>query len=53
MDGRGTPYRGREWERAIWGNLIRVTLEDQCEGVQVREGGDMRGAAVRGGRRCV
>ena len=35
MDGRGTPYRGREWERAIYHNLIQIPLQDQCEGLQV------------------
>jgi len=27
LDGRGTPGRGREWERAVKGNLIDVALE--------------------------
>ncbi len=34
LDGRGTPGRGREWERAIRGNLIDVPLADQVEGLQ-------------------
>ena len=34
LDGRGTPGRGREWERAIRGNLIKVALEDQIAGLQ-------------------
>jgi dipeptidyl-peptidase-4 len=29
VDGRGTPNRGRAWERAILGDLITVALEDQ------------------------
>jgi dipeptidyl-peptidase-4 len=29
FDGRGTPGRGRAWERAIRGDLITVPLEDQ------------------------
>jgi dipeptidyl-peptidase-4 len=29
LDGRGTPFRGRDWERAVRGNLIDVALEDQ------------------------
>lgn len=29
VDGRGTPGRGREWARAIKGNLIDVALQDQ------------------------
>ena len=34
LDGRGTPGQGREWERAIRGNLIDVALEDQIAGLQ-------------------
>jgi dipeptidyl-peptidase-4 len=34
IDGRGTPRRGREWERAINGNLIEIPLSDQVEGLQ-------------------
>jgi dipeptidyl-peptidase-4 len=34
IDGRGTPFRGRDWERAIRGNLIDVALEDQVAGLQ-------------------
>ena len=34
MDGRGTPGHGREWERAIRGNLIEVALADQVAGLQ-------------------
>lgn len=34
VDGRGTPYRGREWERAIQGNLIALPLEDQIAGLR-------------------
>jgi dipeptidyl-peptidase-4 len=34
IDGRGTPGHGREWERAIRGNLIDVALADQIAGVQ-------------------
>jgi dipeptidyl-peptidase-4 len=34
LDGRGTPFRGRDWERAIRGNLIDVALEDQVTGLQ-------------------
>lgn len=34
IDGRGTPGRGREWERAIRGNLIDIPLEDQVAGLQ-------------------
>jgi dipeptidyl-peptidase-4 len=34
LDGRGTPFRGRDWERAIRGNLIDIALHDQIEGLQ-------------------
>lgn len=34
IDGRGTPGRGRDWERAIHRNLIDVPLEDQAAGLR-------------------
>jgi dipeptidyl-peptidase-4 len=34
IDGRGTPGHGRDWERAIRGNLIEVALADQITGLQ-------------------
>ncbi|MAQ17226.1 MAG: peptidase [Sandaracinus sp.] len=34
LDGRGTPGRGREWERATRGNLIELALADQVEGLR-------------------
>jgi len=34
LDGRGTPRRGRDWERAIKNNLIDVPLQDQVEGLK-------------------
>jgi dipeptidyl-peptidase-4 len=34
LDGRGTPGHGRDWERAIRGNLIEVPLADQIAGLQ-------------------
>jgi dipeptidyl-peptidase-4 len=34
IDGRGTPNRGRAWERAIKGNLIDIPLEDQVDGLK-------------------
>lgn len=34
LDGRGTPGRGRDWERALAGRLGDVPLEDQAAGVQ-------------------
>jgi dipeptidyl-peptidase-4 len=33
-DGRGTPGRGRAWERAIHKDLVRVALEDQIAMLQ-------------------
>lgn len=33
-DGRGTPGRGRDFERALRGSFARVTLEDQVEALQ-------------------
>ncbi|HVA60797.1 MAG TPA: prolyl oligopeptidase family serine peptidase [Mycobacteriales bacterium] len=33
-DGRGTPGRGNEWERAIHGDLATVVLEDQVEALR-------------------
>jgi dipeptidyl-peptidase-4 len=33
IDGRGTPSRGREWERAIKGNVIAPALDDQVRGL--------------------
>jgi dipeptidyl-peptidase-4 len=34
FDGRGTPGRGREWERAIRGDFIGVPLEDQVAALE-------------------
>jgi dipeptidyl-peptidase-4 len=34
LDGRGTPFRGRDWERAIRGNLIDLALADQVTGLR-------------------
>ncbi|MFN2507495.1 MAG: DPP IV N-terminal domain-containing protein [Chthoniobacterales bacterium] len=34
IDGRGTPGHGRDWERAVRGNLIDVALEDQVAGLK-------------------
>ena len=34
IDGRGTPSRGRAWERIIKGNLIKQPLEDQVAGLR-------------------
>jgi dipeptidyl-peptidase 4 len=35
FDNRGTPRRGREWERAIKGNFAGVVLEDQVAALQL------------------
>lgn len=34
IDGRGTPSRGRAWERTIRGNFIDAPLADQVRGLQ-------------------
>ena len=34
LDGRGTPGRGRDWERVIKGNLIDIALQDQVDGLR-------------------
>ncbi len=34
IDGRGTPGRGRDWERAIQGDLVSVPLADQVAALQ-------------------
>ncbi len=34
LDGRGTPGRGRDWERAIKGDLIDLPLSDQVDGLR-------------------
>jgi len=34
VDGRGTPNRGRDFERAIVGDLITVALDDQVAGLR-------------------
>src|SRR5690606_30914732 len=33
-DGRGTPNRGRAWERSILGDLITIPLADQVGALQ-------------------
>jgi dipeptidyl-peptidase-4 len=33
IDGRGTPARGRDWERAIKGNFVELPLADQVRGL--------------------
>ncbi len=34
IDGRGTPARGRAWERAIKGDLIELPLRDQADALK-------------------
>ncbi len=34
IDGRGTPGRGRDWERIIKGDLIGIALRDQVAGLR-------------------
>lgn len=34
IDGRGTPHRGRKWERVIKGNFVDIPLADQVEALQ-------------------
>lgn len=34
LDGRGTPWKGRDWERLIKGNFIDTALNDQIAGLQ-------------------
>jgi dipeptidyl-peptidase-4 len=35
IDGRGTPNRGRDWQRIVRGDLIGVPLADQARGVRL------------------
>jgi dipeptidyl-peptidase-4 len=34
LDARGTPFRGRDWQRAVRGNLIDIALNDQIAGLR-------------------
>ena len=51
-DGRGTPGRGSEWERAVNGDLATAPLNDQIEALQfvAKETShlDLRRVAIRG-----
>lgn len=52
-DGRGTPARGGDWERSIYGDLATLALDDQIaalEHVEQRHPGrlDMSRVAIRG-----
>jgi dipeptidyl-peptidase-4 len=46
LDGRGTPGRGRAWERAIKGDFVRVPVEDQCAGVKAIAATLLKGECV-------
>ena len=52
VDGRGTPGRGTEWERAIHGDLATTPLEDQIDALEqaAAELGclDLERVAIRG-----
>jgi dipeptidyl-peptidase-4 len=41
-DGRGTPARGPEWEREVWGDLAEPVLEDQVDALMDLAGRDER-----------
>jgi dipeptidyl-peptidase-4 len=50
-DGRGTPGRGTDWERAVRGDLATVPLEDQIEalrGAAAEHPLDLQRVAIRG-----
>jgi dipeptidyl-peptidase-4 len=51
-DGRGTPGRGPEWDRAVWHDLADPVLEDQVEALRAAAGrcGDLDTSrvAIRG-----
>jgi dipeptidyl-peptidase-4 len=52
IDGRGTPGRGPEWERAIHGDLAGPVLEDQIDGLhalaELEPRLDLTRVAIRG-----
>jgi dipeptidyl-peptidase-4 len=35
IDGRGTPNRGRDWQRIVAGDLIDIPLDDQARGLRL------------------
>jgi dipeptidyl-peptidase-4 len=51
-DGRGTPGRGPEWDRAVWHDLAGPVLEDQVEALHAAAGRhrdlDTSRVAIRG-----
>ena len=42
VDGRGTPGRGPEFERAVWGDLAGPVLQDQIDGLEAAAARDPR-----------
>ncbi|MFN2607540.1 MAG: prolyl oligopeptidase family serine peptidase [Acidimicrobiales bacterium] len=42
VDGRGTPGRGRAWERAVWGDLAGPVLDDQVDALHALAAADDR-----------
>ncbi len=52
VDGRGTPGRGPDWERAVWGDLAAPVLEDQIDALHgladVDDRLDLGRVAIRG-----
>jgi dipeptidyl-peptidase 4 len=38
LDGRGTPWRGRDWQRIVKFNFIDIALNDQVAGLQALGG---------------
>ena len=48
VDGRGTPGRGPEWERAVWGDLAAPVLEDQVDALLALAERDERARPVAG-----
>jgi dipeptidyl-peptidase-4 len=51
-DGRGTPGRGPEWDRAVWHDLAGPVLDDQIEALRAAAGRhgdlDLSRVAIRG-----
>jgi dipeptidyl-peptidase 4 len=52
IDGRGTPGRGPQWERAVAGNLADPVLQDQVDALSAAADGnsdlDLSNVAIRG-----
>jgi dipeptidyl-peptidase-4 len=52
-DGRGTPGRGPEWERSVWGRFAELEVADQVAALEAAAevspvGLDLRRVAIRG-----